>query len=48
MLDTLSAKKTFFKDVAEKNALVFFEHDPAVAAGHIREDKGKRTYDGAE
>ena len=26
----------------EKDTLVFFEHDPAVAAGHIREEQGKR------
>ena len=31
-MDTLAAKKTFFTDVAAKNALVFFEHDPAVAS----------------
>ena len=47
-MDTLAAKKAFFKDVAEKDALVFFEHDPVVAAGHIREDKGKRTYERAD
>jgi glyoxylase-like metal-dependent hydrolase (beta-lactamase superfamily II) len=46
-MDTLAAKKAFFADVAEKNALVFFEHDPSVAAAHIREDKGKRTYERA-
>jgi len=47
-MDTLAAKKAFFKDVAEKDALVFFEHDPAVAAGRIKEDKGKRTYERAD
>jgi methylmalonyl-CoA epimerase len=47
-MDTLAAKKAFFKDVAETDALVFFEHDPAVAAGRIREDKGKRTYERAD
>jgi methylmalonyl-CoA epimerase len=46
-MDTLAAKKTFFADVADKNALVFFEHDPSVAAAYIREDKGKRTYERA-
>jgi len=46
-MDTLAAKKAFFADVAEKDALVFFEHDPAVAAGYIREDKGKRRYERA-
>jgi methylmalonyl-CoA epimerase len=47
-MDTLAAKKAFFADVAEKHALVFFEHDPAVAAGYIKEDKGKRTYERAD
>jgi len=47
-MDTLAAKKAFFKDVMAKNALVFFEHDPSVAAGYIREDsKGKRSYERA-
>ena len=47
-MDTLAAKKAFFRDVMAKNALVFFEHDPAVAGGYIREDKGKRTYERAD
>jgi len=46
-MDTLAAKKAFFKDVAERDALVFFEHDPAVPAAYIREDKGKRRYERA-
>ncbi len=41
-MDTLASKKTFFKEAIEKDMLVFFEHDPAVAAGHIREEQGKR------
>jgi len=41
-MDTLAAKKALFKDVVEKDMLVFFEHDPAVAAGYIREENGKR------
>ncbi len=44
-MDTLAAKKAFFADVAQRDALVFFEHDPSVAAAHIREDKGKRRYE---
>jgi methylmalonyl-CoA epimerase len=47
-MDTLAAKKTFFRDVAASDALVFFEHDPAIAAARIREDKGKRTYERAD
>jgi len=47
-MDTLAAKKAFFADVAQNDALVFFEHDPAVAAAYIREDKGKRRYERAD
>jgi methylmalonyl-CoA epimerase len=42
-LDTLSAKQRFIKDAIARDILVFFEHDPHVAAGYIREDGGKRT-----
>jgi methylmalonyl-CoA epimerase len=41
-MDTLAAKKTFLEEAVAKNILVFFEHDPAVPAGYIREEKGKR------
>ena len=41
-MDTLAVKQQFVKDAAEKNTLVFFEHDPAVAAGYIRADQGER------
>jgi glyoxylase-like metal-dependent hydrolase (beta-lactamase superfamily II) len=41
-MDTLAAKKAFTAEAVEKNMLVFFEHDPAVAAGYIREEHGKR------
>ncbi len=41
-MDTLASKKAFYKEALEKDMLVFFEHDPAVAAGHIREEQGKR------
>jgi glyoxylase-like metal-dependent hydrolase (beta-lactamase superfamily II) len=41
-MDTLASKKAFYKEAMEKNALVFFEHDPVVAAGYIREEQGKR------
>jgi hypothetical protein len=40
-LDTLAAKPTFVKQAIECNALVFFEHDPVVRAGYIREEDGK-------
>ena len=41
-LDTLASKKAFYKEAVEKDTLVFFEHDPAIAAGYIREENGKR------
>jgi methylmalonyl-CoA epimerase len=41
-MDTLAAKKSFLHDAIEQQTLVFFEHDPAIAAGYIRESGGKR------
>jgi hypothetical protein len=42
-MDTLAAKKTFVKDAVDRDMLVFFEHDPAIAAGTIRDKDGKRA-----
>jgi methylmalonyl-CoA epimerase len=41
-MDTLAAKQRFAPEAIEQEMLVFFEHDPAVAAGYIREENGKR------
>jgi len=41
-MDTLAAKKAFLPEAVAQNMLVFFEHDPVVAAGDIREKDGKR------
>jgi glyoxylase-like metal-dependent hydrolase (beta-lactamase superfamily II) len=41
-VDTLAAKQRFVHEAMERDLLVFFEHDPAVAAGYIREQDGKR------
>ena len=41
-MDTLASKKAFYEEAIKKNMLVFFEHDPVVAAGYIREEQGKR------
>jgi methylmalonyl-CoA epimerase len=41
-IETLAAKQQFTREAMEKETLVFFEHDPAVAAGYIREQDGKR------
>ena len=42
-MDTLGAKQRFVEEAVEKDILVFFEHDPAVAAGYIREEDRKRV-----
>ena len=41
-MDTLTFKKRFIRDAIEREFLIFFEHDPFVAAGYIREKDGKR------
>ena len=41
-METLAAKKAFVKACMERDALVFFEHDPAIAAGRIVEQDGRR------
>jgi len=42
-VDTLFAKQAFLKDAVDQDILVFFEHDPTIAAGYVREINGKRT-----
>jgi methylmalonyl-CoA epimerase len=41
-LDTLAAKKTLAKEAVDRDLLMFFEHDPKIAAGYLREENGKR------
>ncbi|MCU1382738.1 MAG: Methylmalonyl-CoA epimerase [Acidobacteria bacterium] len=41
-MDTLAVKQQFLKQAIEQDTLVFFEHDPALAAGYIREQNGTR------
>lgn len=41
-MDTLAFKKRFVRDAIDREYLVFFEHDPEVAAGFIREEKGRK------
>jgi hypothetical protein len=42
-MDTLAAKSRFAREAVEKGTLVFLEHDPAIAAGYIREIDGRRS-----
>jgi glyoxylase-like metal-dependent hydrolase (beta-lactamase superfamily II) len=41
-METLAFKKAFIAEAIEREYLIFFEHDPQVAAGYIRERDGKR------
>lgn len=41
-MDTLAFKKRFIREAIEREYLIFFEHDPLVAAGYIREQDGRR------
>ena len=41
-MDTLAAKWAFNEDAVAREVLVFFYHDPSVAAGYIREEGGHR------
>jgi len=42
-VETLFFKRGFAKEAIEREYLVFFEHDPSMAAGYLREKDGKRT-----
>lgn len=42
-LETLDFKRTFIREAIAKEWLIFFEHDPRVHAGYIREVDGKRV-----
>jgi len=41
-VDTLFFKRSFATEAIEREYLVFFEHDPSMAAGYLREKDGKR------
>jgi glyoxylase-like metal-dependent hydrolase (beta-lactamase superfamily II) len=42
-METLAFKRAFIREAIDREYLVFFEHDPKIAAGYIRE-KDKRKY----
>jgi methylmalonyl-CoA epimerase len=42
-METLAFKRRFIRDAIDRGYLIFFEHDPLVAAGYIRE-KGNKRY----
>jgi methylmalonyl-CoA epimerase len=42
-LESVAAKQAFVKQAIADETLVFFEHDPAIAAGVLRERDGRRS-----
>ena len=42
-METLAFKRTFIREAIDREYLIFFEHDPRIAAGYIRE-KDRRKY----
>jgi glyoxylase-like metal-dependent hydrolase (beta-lactamase superfamily II) len=42
-MDTLAFKRAFVREAIEKEYIIFFEHDPQIAAGYIRE-KDRRLF----
>jgi glyoxylase-like metal-dependent hydrolase (beta-lactamase superfamily II) len=41
-METLAVKKRVIREAIDREHLIFFEHDPCVAAGYIREQGGRR------
>ena len=41
-MDTLAFKRAFAREAIEREYLLYFEHDPSMAAGYLREKDGKR------
>ena len=42
-MDTLAFKRAFAQEAIEREYLLFFEHEPSLAAGYLRESGGKRV-----
>jgi glyoxylase-like metal-dependent hydrolase (beta-lactamase superfamily II) len=40
-MDTLAFKRRFVREAIDREYLIFFEHDPEIAAGYIRESGGR-------
>jgi methylmalonyl-CoA epimerase len=41
-METLAVKRRFIREAIEREYLIFFEHDPLVAAGYIRQKDNRR------
>jgi glyoxylase-like metal-dependent hydrolase (beta-lactamase superfamily II) len=47
-MDTLAFKRRFVREAIEREYLIFFEHDPVIAAGVIREKDGRKFVERVE
>jgi glyoxylase-like metal-dependent hydrolase (beta-lactamase superfamily II) len=41
-MDTLAFERSFVREAIDREYLIFFEHDPDIAAGYIREANGRK------
>jgi glyoxylase-like metal-dependent hydrolase (beta-lactamase superfamily II) len=41
-MDTLAFKKQFVREAIDREYVIFFEHDPVIPAGIIRERQGRK------
>ena len=46
-MDTLAFKRTFLREAIDREFLIFFEHDPLINAGYIREKDGRKYVEAA-
>jgi glyoxylase-like metal-dependent hydrolase (beta-lactamase superfamily II) len=46
-VDTLTFKRAFLREAVEREYLLFFEHEPEIEAGYLRERNGKLTVERA-
>ena len=42
-MESMAFKRQFIREAIDREYLIFFEHDPLIAAGFIREKKGRRV-----
>jgi glyoxylase-like metal-dependent hydrolase (beta-lactamase superfamily II) len=47
-METLAFKRHFVREAIEREYLIFFEHDPKIAAGYIREANGRKYVEGVK
>src|SRR5690349_3923036 len=47
-MDTLAFKRAFVREAIDHEFLIFFEHDPVVSAGYIREKNGRKYVEAVE